>query len=49
MNNIIHMNLTLNINEINKKEVKELAERLLLIGAIEKKGLEQIRQAVDCV
>lgn len=49
MNNIIHMNVTLNINEINKKEIKELAERLLLIGAIEKKVLEQIRQAVDCV
>ncbi len=49
MNNIIHMNVTLNINEINKKEINELAERLLLIGAIEKNTLEQIRQAVDCV
>ncbi len=49
MNNIIHMNVTLNINEINKKEINELAERLLLIGAIEKTTLEQIRQAVDCV
>lgn len=49
MNNIIHMNVTLSVNEINKKEVKELAERLLLIGAIEKKSLEQISQAVHCV
>lgn len=49
MNNIIHMNVTLSINEINKKEIKELAERLLLIGSIDKKALEQIKQAVDCI
>ncbi|MCY6369186.1 hypothetical protein [Clostridium ganghwense] len=49
MSNIIHITTTLNINEVNKKEVKELAERLELIGAVDKNALEQIRQAVDCV
>lgn len=49
MNNIIHITTTLNINEVNKKEVKELSERLELIGAIDRNVLEQIKQAVDCV
>ena len=37
MNNLIHLNLEININEINKKEIKELSERLLIIGVIDKK------------
>ncbi|MCY6959075.1 hypothetical protein [Clostridium brassicae] len=49
MDNIVHITIPMKIEDINKHEIAELAQRLFLIGAIDKNIYTQIQQSIGCI